>query len=413
MRVVVTGMGVVSPLGNDIGTYWRNLAGGVCGITKVEDPLYDVLPSKVWGVVKDFDPARYDIAPILSRKQDKFTLYALAAAVQAVEQSGLSSPGNIDPSRLGVYFGSGTGGFESIRSESVKMENEGPKWISPHFVPVMITNAAAGQIAIRFNAQGPCFSLSTACATSTHTIGEAYRAIKHGYADAIITGGAEAANIPMTLAAFGNMKALSKSEDPLRASLPFNVDRGGFVLAEGAGALVLESYDSAVRRGAAILAEICGYGSSCDAYHMTAPRPDGTTQAAAIKAALKQASYCGRHDTLYINAHGTGTPLNDTSETLAFHLALGRNAKKALISSTKSMTGHALGAAGSLEAIASVLALRNGIVPPTIGLDKVDPACDLFYTPLKAVKAPLTIAISDSLGFGGHNSCVAFRKIAV
>lgn len=411
MRVVVTGMGVVSPIGNDINTFWKNALKGVCGISKVEDPFYDELPSKVWGQIKDFNPAEYGIETPLARKADKFIVYAIAAARQAMQQSGIVSGENVDPSRLGVYFGSGIGGFETIRKESVKMENEGPKWVSPQFITSMIPNMAAGQIAIRNNAQGPCFSISTACATGTHMIGEAYRAIKHGYADVLITGGAEATCCRMALAAFGNMKALTKSEDPQRASLPFNVERSGFVVAEGAAALVLESYEHAIKRGATILAEVCGYGSTCDAYHVTAPRPDGTTQSNAIKAALKEAKYCGRHDTLYINAHGTGTQLNDTGETKAFHLALGRNAKKALISSTKSMTGHMLGAAGAVEAIASILALKDGIVPPTIGLDKIDPECDLNYTPNKAVKAPLTIAISDSLGFGGHNSCVAFRKI--
>ena len=411
MRVVVTGMGIISPIGNDIKTYWKNLVGGVCGITKIEDPLYDELPSKVWGLVKDFNPDAFGIEPAMVRKQDKFSLYAIAAAKQAVDQSGIVSGENVDPSRFGVYFGSGIGGFETIRRDSVKMENDGPKWVSPQFVPTMIPNIAAGHIAIRNNAQGPCFSISTACATGTHCIGEAYRAVKHGYADVMITGGAEAPCVPMSVAAFGNMKALTKEQDPLRASLPFNVDRGGFVLAEGAGALVLESYDHAVKRGATILAEVCGFGSTCDAYHVTAPRPDGSTQAAAIKAALKEAGYCGRRDVLHINSHGTGTTLNDSSETKAFHIALGRNAGKAIINSTKSMTGHMLGAAGAAEAIAAILALREGVVPPTIGLDKQDPACDLNYTPLKAVKAPLTMAISDSLGFGGHNSCVAFRKV--
>lgn len=411
MRVVVTGMGIISPIGNDIKTYWKNLVGGVCGITKIEDPLYDELPAKVWGLVKDFNPDAFGIEPAMVRKQDKFSLYAIAAAKQAVDQSGIVSGENVDPSRFGVYFGSGIGGFETMRRDSVKMENDGPKWVSPHFVPTMIPNIAAGHIAIRNNAQGPCFSISTACATGTHCIGEAYRAVKHGYADVIITGGAEAPCVPMSVAAFGNMKALTKETDPLRASLPFNVDRGGFVLAEGAGALVLESYDHAVKRGATILAEVCGFGSTCDAYHVTAPRPDGSTQAAAIKAALKEAGYCGRRDVLHINSHGTGTTLNDSSETKAFHIALGRNAGKAIINSTKSMTGHMLGAAGAAEAIAAILALREGVVPPTIGLDKQDPACDLNYTPLKAVKAPLTIAASDSLGFGGHNSCVAFRKV--
>lgn len=411
MRVVVTGMGVVSPLGNDVDTYFDNLLKGVCAIEKIDDPLYDELPAKVWACIKDFVPASYGIEPIMARKQDKFTLYALASVYQAMKQSGLVSGENIEPGRLGVCFGSGIGGLETLRREAVKMKEDGPKWISPNFVPTMITNAAAGQIAIKHNAQGPCFSISTACATSTHTIGEAYRAIKHGYADAVITGGSESACIPFTVAAFGNMKALTKATDPARASIPFNADRGGFVLGDGSGALVLESYDHAVKRGAAIIAELCGYGSTCDAFHITAPRPDGSTQAAAIKQALKQAGYCGRRDVLYINAHGTGTPLNDSGETRAFHLALGRSASKALISSTKSMTGHLLGAAGAIEAIAAIQTLVTGKVPPTIGLDNPDPECDLNYVPNKSVKAPVTIAISDSLGFGGHNSCVAFRKI--
>jgi len=402
-------MGAVTPVGNDVNTYWNNLVGGVCGIRKVEDPLYDELPSKVWALVKDFVPSDHGIEASLARKQDRFTLLALAAAREAVIQSGIVAGENVDPSRFGVYFGSGVGGFGTIYRESVKMEMEGPKWISPQFVPTMITNIAAGHIAIRYGAQGPCFSISTACASGTHMIGEAYRAIKHGYADVLITGGSEAPCIPMALAAFGNMKALTKAEDPSRASLPFNAERGGFVIGEGAGCLVLESYEHAVKRGAVILAEVCGYGSTCDAYHVTAPRPDGSTQAAAIKDALRQAGYCGRRDTLHINSHGTGTPLNDSGETRAFHIALGRNASKAIINSTKSMTGHLLGAAGAIEAIAAIQALRTGIVPPTIGLDNIDPECDLNYTPLKAVKAELTIALSDSLGFGGHNACLAFR----
>ena len=411
MRVVVTGMGVCTSLGNDVQTFWKNLVKGTCGITKIDDPLAEELPAKVWAKISDFNPADFGIEPAVARKQDRFALLGIAAATQAVSQSGILSGENVDPSRLGVYFGSGTGGLETLRRESVKMASDGPKWVSPQLIPTMITNTAAGLIAIRNNAQGPCMSISTACATSTHCIGEAYRAIKHGYADAIITGGAEATDIALTIAAFGNMKALTKEEDPKKASLPFNSKRGGFVAGEGAGCLILESYEHAVKRGAKILAEVCGYGSTCDAYHMTAPRPDGTTQAAAIKAALKQAGYCGRRDVLHINSHGTGTPLNDVGETKAFHIALGRNASKAIINSTKSMTGHLLGAAGAVEAIAAIMALREGVVPPTIGLDDIDPGCDLNYTPLKAVKAPVTLALSDSLGFGGHNSCLAFRKV--
>lgn len=411
MRVVITGMGVVSPIGNDIGTYWNNLTKGVCGIEKIDDPLLPELPSKVWALVKNFDPAAFGIEPAMVRKQDKFTLFAIAAAEQAICQSGIESGVNVEPSRFGVCFGSGVGGFYTIEKEAVKMDKEGPRWISPQFIPSMITNTAAAYISIRNNAQGPCMSISTACASSTHCIGEAYRSVKHGYADVVLCGGSEAPCFPMSVAAFGNMKALSKSIDPLRASLPFNSERGGFVLGEGSGAMVIESYEHAVKRGATILAEITGFGSTSDAYHITAPRMDGSTQAIAIRDALKQSHYCGRRDVLHINSHGTGTAMNDVVETKAFHIALGRNAGKALINSTKSMTGHLLGGAGAIEAVAAVLALRNQTVPPTIGLDKIDPECDLNYTPNKAVSAPLTIALSDSLGFGGHNSCLAFRLV--
>lgn len=410
-RVVVTGTGVITPVGNDVQTYWKNLLDAVCGIDVITSIPTDDLPVKIAGEVKDFNPADYEIEAPFARKQDKFTIYAVAAAWQAVKQSGLSSAedGNIDPLRFGVYVGSGIGGFSTQMRETEKILNEGAKWVSPLFIPTMISNIAAGNIAIRNNACGPCLPVVTACATSTHAIGEAFRAIKHGYADAIIAGGSEAAVIPLAIAGFANAKALSKAEDPKYASLPFNKNRGGFVMSEGAAMLVLEEYEHAVARGAEIIAEVCGYGNTCDAHHVTAPRPDGVTQAAAIRQALDEAGYTS-DDVLYINAHGTGTALNDVCETLAFKLALGEDAYKAHVSSTKGSTGHMLGAAGAVEAVASVLALKNGIVPPTANLDEIDPECDLNYTPNRPVEAPLTIAVSDSLGFGGHNGCVAFRK---
>ena len=410
-RVVVTGTGVISPVGNNVADYWKNLLDGVCGIDFITSIPTDDLPVKIAGEVKDFNPADYGIEPPFARKQDKFTIYAVAAAKQAMDEAGLSTAedGNIDPMKLGVYVGSGIGGFSTMVRETEKLMKEGAKWVSPLFIPTMISNIAAGNIAIRHNACGPCLPVVTACATSTHAIGEAYRAIKHGYADAIIAGGSEAAIIPVGIAGFANAKALSRSEDPKYASLPFNANRGGFVMAEGAGMLVLEEYEHAVARGAEIIAEVCGYGNTCDAHHVTAPRPDGVTQAAAIRQSLDEAGYTS-DDVLYINAHGTGTALNDVAETAAFKLALGEDAYKAHISSTKGSTGHMLGAAGAVEAIASVLALKNGIVPPTANLDDIEPECDLDYTPNKPVEAQLTIAISDSLGFGGHNGCVAFRK---
>ena len=408
-RVAVCGMGVISPVGNTVPEFWDSLVNGRNGISLIKDMDLQDLPVKVSADVKGFSPADYGIEAPLARKQDLFTLYALAASIQAVSQSGLKSGENIDASRFGVYVGSGIGGFTTIYREIEKMVKDGPKWVAPTFVPTMIPNMAAGHIAIRHGACGPCLPITTACATSTNTIGEAYRAIRHGYVDAIIAGGTEAARIPIGIAGFCNARTLSRSADPDYASIPFNSRRDGFVLGEGAAVLVLEEYEHAKARGAHILAEICGYGNSCDAYNATAPRPDGSTQAAAIRMALDQAGYTS-DDCLYINAHGTSTPLNDVAETKAFKLALGDDAYRAHISSTKSMTGHALGAAGAIEAVASVMALMEGIVPPTINLDSPDPECDLDYTPCKAVRADLSIAISDSLGFGGHNACIAFRK---
>lgn len=410
-RVAVTGTGVISPVGNNTEAFWKNLLEGVCGIDFIQSIPTDDLPVKIAGEVRDFNPAEYGIEAPFARKQDKFTVFAVAAAWQAMQQAELNAAedGNIDPFRLGVYVGSGIGGFTTQVRETEKILKEGAKWVSPLFIPTMISNIAAGNIAIRHNACGPCLPVVTACATSTHAIGEAYRAIKHGYADAVIAGGSEAAIIPLGIAGFANAKALSRAEDPKYASLPFSADRGGFVMAEGAGMLVLEEYEHAVRRGATILAEVCGYGNTCDAHHVTAPRPDGVTQSSALKMALDQAGYTS-DDELYINAHGTGTALNDVSETAAFKLALGEDAYKAHISSTKGSTGHMLGAAGAVEAIAAVMALKDGIVPPTINLTNPDPELDLDYTPNKPVKADLTIAISDSLGFGGHNGAVAFRR---
>lgn len=404
-------MGVISPVGNDINTYWSNLLEGNCGIDHIKSIPTDDLPVKIAGEVKDFNPADYEIETPFARKQDRFTIFAVAAAWQAVKQAGLDSKegGNIDPFRYGVYVGSGIGGFQTMVRETEKIMTEGPKWVSPLFIPTMIANIAAGNVAIRNNACGPCLPVVTACATSTHAIGEAFRAIKYGHADAIIAGGTEAAIIPLAIAGFANAKALSRAENPKYASLPFNKNRGGFVIAEGAAMLVLEEYEHAKARGAEILGEICGYGNTCDAHHVTAPRPDGITQSAAIRQALEEAGYTS-DDLVYINAHGTGTALNDVSETAAFKLALGDAAYKVHISSTKGSTGHMLGAAGAVEAIASVLALKNGVVPPTINLDEIEPECDLDYTPNKPVKADLTLALSDSLGFGGHNGCLAFRK---
>ena len=411
-RVVITGLGVLSCLGHDVDTFWKNLVNGECGIDYIEGFPTDGFEVKIGGEVRDFVPENFGMDKPFIRKQDKFTVYAVASAYQAMKDSGLVSGENIDPFRLGVYIGSGIGGFETIQREVSKiLEDPTGRWISPNFVPCIIGNMAAGQVAIKFQANGPCIDVVTARATSTHAIGEAYRAIKHGYADAILSGGTDKAVIPIGVAAFANAKTLSKIEDPKKASLPFNANRDGFVMAEGSAVLMLEEYEHAKARGAKIYAEVVGYGSTCDAYHATAPNKEGTTQARCISDALSEAGFDPKKDNLYVNAHGTATHLNDLSETKACKLALGDFAYKAHISSTKSMHGHMLGATGAAEAIASVLALRDGIVPPTINLDTPDPELDLDYTPNEAVKSDLTLAISNSFGFGGHNGCLAFRLV--
>ena len=404
-RVVITGMGAVSPVGNNVETMWDSLVSGKSGIGIVTryDPA--LTKAKVAAEVKDFDPTQY-IEKRDVRKTDLYCQYAVAAAVQAVEDSGIKD--NIDPERFGVYVGSGVGGITTFYEQCENMFND--KNISPFFIPMMIGKIASGTIAIRFNAKGPCLPVVTACSTSTHAIGEAFRAVKYGYADAVIAGGAEAAIHPLSIKGFTSCKALTMSDDPENASVPFDKRRNGFVMGEGSGILVLEEYEHAVNRGATIYGEICGYGNTCDAHHVTAPDPEATGAAKCITLALEEAGFTGDEE-LYINAHGTSTPMNDSTETRAFKLSLGEKAYKAHISSTKSMTGHMLGATGAIEAIASVMALRTGTIPPTIGYKEPDPDCDLNYTPNKAVKADVTVAMSTTFGFGGHNACIVFRKV--
>lgn len=410
-RVVITGLGVVSPVGNNVTDFWNSLVEGKCGIDLIKGFEEYELPVSVAGQVKDFNPEADGLERNDIRRNDKFCIFALAAAAQAMTDSGLKSGENIEPERLGVYIGSGIGGMDTFVNETEKLLNEGVRRISPLFVPMMISNIASGNVAIKHNAQGVCLPVVTACATGTTAVGEAYRAIKHGYADAIIAGGAEASINPLAIGGFANSKALSRSEDPLKASIPFNLNRNGFVMGEGAGVLILESLENAQKRGAKIYAEVVGYGNSCDAHHVTAPSPDGIPASRAIKQSLTEAGFDPEKDLLYINAHGTSTPLNDKTETAAIKLAMGEEAaRKAMISSTKSMTGHMLGATGAVELIATTLTVKNGIVTPTIGLDEPDPECDLDYTPNFARKADITLAISNSLGFGGHNGCVAVRK---
>ena len=407
-RVVVTGIGVVSPVGNTLEETWNNLVNGVCGIAPIT--LFDTTDykAKVAGEVKNFEPRDYMTKQEILRS-DRFTQLAVAAAAQAVEESGVI--GTVDPARIGVYFGSGIGGINTMTKEHAKLLNKGPARVSPYCVPMMIANMAAGEIAIRYNCQGAAMPAVTACASGSNAIGEALRQIRHGYAEAVITGGSDAAVNELGVAGFVNMHALSTSEDPNAASLPFDKRRGGFVIGEGATALVLEEYDHAVARGAKIYGEVCGYGSTCDAYHMTSPAPDAAGGARAMIQAMEEAGY-SESDRVYVNAHGTGTPMNDSGETTAIKTALGEEkAHEILISSTKSMTGHLLGAAGAIEAAVCLKVLETGIVPPTINLEEPDPACDLNYVPNKAVEAEIDLCLSNSLGFGGHNACLAFRKV--
>lgn len=406
-RVAVTGLGVISPVGQDVDTVWNALKAGKNGIGKVTKFDATDFKATLAAEVKDFDPLLYMAKGDL-RKNDLYTQYALAAATQAVEDSGIL--GKIENERLGVYVGSGIGGISTMMTEHSKLIEGGYRKISPFFVPMMISNMAAGTIAIKFKACGATLPIVTACATSSNSIGEAFRAVKHGYADAVIAGGSEAAINPLAYGGFINCMALSQSDDPNAASLPFDARRGGFVMGEGGAVLVLEEYEHAVARGAKIYAEMTGYGNTCDAHHITAPDPEATQSARAIQTAMNESGITGGEG-VYINAHGTGTPLNDKTETTAIKKAFGeQEAKNVKVSSTKSMTGHMLGAAGAMEALVSVLALRDGIVPPTINYREPDPACDLFITPNKAVKADLGFALSTSLGFGGHNACLAFRK---
>ena len=406
-RVVVTGMGAITPVGNSVNEAWESSKAGKNGIAQIT--LFDTTSykAKLGAEVKNFDPADYlERNDIL--RTDRYAQFAVAAAQQAVDESGIE--GNVVPERFAVLFGTGIGGIGTFENEHTKLMEKGPRRVSPLFVPMMIANMAAGMIAIRHDCRGTAMPAVTACASGSNAIGEAMRMIRHGYADAVITGGAEAAVSPSAVAGFVNMQALSVSVNPDEASLPFDKRRGGFVIGEGAVALVLEEYEHAKSRGAKIYGEVCGYGSTCDAHHITAPHPEARGGAQAMVDAMGEAGYT-ENDTVYVNAHGTGTPMNDAIETVAIKKALGDAAYKAYVSSTKSMTGHMLGAAGAIEAMACLLALNEGIIPPTINLNEQDEACDLNCVPQKAVKADITLALSNSLGFGGHNACLAFRKV--
>ena len=406
-RVVVTGLGAITPVGNNVKDAWEALKSGKNGIAPIT--LFDTekYKAKLGAEVKNFDPKEYlEINDIL--RTDRYAQFAVAAAQQAVDDSGVE--GTVQPERFSVIFGTGIGGIGTFEVEHTKLMEKGPRRVSPLFVPMMIANMAAGMIAIRHDCRGSAMPAVTACASGSNAIGEAMRMIRHGYADAVITGGAEAAINASAVAGFTNMKALSVSDDPNAASLPFDKRRSGFVIGEGSVALVLEEYEHAKARGAKIYGEVCGYGSTCDANHITAPHPEGRGGTQAMLDAMREAGWTDS-DRVYINAHGTGTPMNDAVETTVIKKALGEEAtKKAYVSSTKSMTGHMLGAAGAIEAMVCLFVLNEGIIPPTINLNEQDEVCDLNCVPNTAVKADIDLALSNSLGFGGHNACLAFRK---
>ncbi len=407
-RVVVTGLGAVTPVGNTAADTWASLVAGKHGIAPITKFDTTDYKATLAAEVKGFDPL-LTMDRSFVRRNDPFCLYAVAASVEAMEDAGLA--GKIDLERLGVYFSSGIGGLSSLCSEYDKLLSKGPRRVSPYTITMMMPNDAAGEISIRHGAKGPSMGFTSACASSTHALGEAYRAIAYGYADAIIAGGSEATITEIATAGFANCMALATTDDPDRASIPFDVQRSGFVMGEGGACLILEEYEHAKARGAKIYAEFCGYGATSDAHHITAPDDEATQSARAIRMTYEQSGATGS-EAVYINAHGTSTPLNDKTETIAIKKALGEElARKAVISSTKSMTGHMLGAAGATEAVATVLALYHGVVPPTVGLQNPDPECDLDYCPNVKREMAIDLALSSSLGFGGHNGCIAFKRV--
>jgi 3-oxoacyl-[acyl-carrier-protein] synthase II len=407
-RVVITGVGAVTPVGNTADEFWAALIAGRSGIGPVTRFDATGYATRIAGELKGFDPLKY-IDKKDDRKFDLFLKYAVACAVMAVEDAGLKTD-RVDGTRFGVLVGSGIGGIETLLDNYETLRTKGPDRVSPFFIPMIIVNMASGVISMRFGARGPNSSVVTACASGNHAIGDATRIIQHGDADVMIAGGSEAIIIPLTIAGFCQMKAMStRNDDPTRASRPFDAERDGFVCGEGGGLVVLESLEHARRRDARIYAEMVGYGMTGDAHHMTAPDPEGDGAARAMAAALRDAalepSAVG-----YINAHGTSTPYNDKFETMAIKRVFGDHAKKLAVSSTKSMTGHLLGAAGGIEAIATAFALHHGILPPTMNYERPDPECDLDYIPNQARKVDVEVALSNAFGFGGTNATLVFRK---
>jgi 3-oxoacyl-[acyl-carrier-protein] synthase II len=410
-RVVVTGLGVIAPNGNNVKAFWDSLVAGKGGAGRVTHFDVDDFSSQVACEVKDFHPEEYIESKAL-RRMDTFVQYALASAVIAMDDAGLKvGHDGLDPTRVGVIVGSGIGGIGVIEEQHAVLLDKGPRRVTPLLIPMLISNMASGQLSIYFNAKGPNSCVVTACATAAHSIGDAYRVIERDDADVMIAGGTEAAITPLGFAGFCMMKALStRNDDPEHASRPFDRERDGFVIGEGAGILVLEEYERAKKRGADIYAEIVGYGMTADAYHITAPDPEGDGSARAMKMAVDHAGF-NPEDVDYINAHGTSTPLNDVAETIAIKKAFGDHAYKLAVSSTKSMTGHLLGAAGGAESVATVLTIKHGVVHPTINYEYPDPECDLDYVPNEAREADVKVAITNSFAFGGQNATLAFRRV--
>ena len=406
-RVVITGYGVASPIGNDAQTCLDSLKEGKNGIGEITQFDASQTGITVAAEVKDFPFDKYFIKKD-AKRMDKFSLFGIYAALEAVAMSGLDTK-QMDVDRFGVMVSSGIGGLQTIQDQVIRMHDKGPKRVSPMFVPMSIVNMVAGNIALKVGAKGICTSTVTACASGTHSIGEAFRNIKHGYADVILAGGAEASINEIGISGFAALTALTNESNPDKASVPFDENRSGFVMGEGGGVVVVESLEHAQARGANILAEIVGYGANCDAYHMTAPNPDGSGAGKAMKLAMQEAGITPK-DVDYINAHGTSTPANDVAEAKAIQYGLGEGYKDTYVSSTKSMTGHLLGAAGGVEAIASILALQHQFVPPTINVTKQDPAIDLNVVTNQAKEAELKYAMSNSLGFGGHNAVICLKR---
>lgn len=406
-RVVITGLGAITPLGNTVNDFWNGIKEGKCGIDRITAFDVENFKVKLAAEVKDFKPEDY-MDRKSARRMDRYCQFAMAAAKEAVEDSALDFE-KLNRDRVGVFVGSGIGGLATIEVENQKLVEKGPNKVSPMMIPMIIGNMAAGNIAIQYGTKGVCTTVVTACATGTNAIGEAFEMIKNGRADVMITGGAEASVTPLSIAGFTNLTALSKSEDPERASIPFDKEREGFVMGEGAGILILEELSHALSRGAKIYGEVVGYGATCDAYHMTSPEPSGEGAAKAMLMAIEEAGI-EKEMVSYINAHGTSTPYNDKFETAAIKTVFGEDAYKIPVSSTKSMTGHLLGAAGAIEGVVCIKSMQEGFIPATIGYKVKDEECDLDVVPNVGRKAEVKYAMSNSLGFGGHNASILLKK---